>query len=209
MRIVTATTTGQPPSVPSLLKPANNALTRDYTPLFDWSNSSVPTGTAFLRYELQVDEDNDFSSPVLQEGPTDSTFTPASDLSPNTQYFWRVRAVNEVGGMEHVSSWSAVRSFRTAITPPELLLPAEGSTESTRQPVFDWTDVDGATGYTLQMAVGPNFGTQLWLSVNVNASTFTLTRNLPPNTLIYWRVRAKGPNGPSDWAEPASFTTPQ
>ena len=203
--------TGNPPGVPTLLKPLNNALTKDYTPLLDWSTSTVPTGTTFKRYELQVDDNNDFSSPEINASTTDgviaeSAYTPSSDLAPNTKYYWRVRAVNDVLGVEHFSGWSKVWTLRAAMLSPVLLLPLDQSTEVTLKPLFDWEDVTGAVSYTIQISVDPKFGTFL-VSKTVNDSTFTPTTNLPRNKTIYWRVKANGPNGPSYWSK-FQFITP-
>jgi hypothetical protein len=41
----------------------------------------------------------------------------------------------------------------------------------------------------------------------VNDSTFTPVTNLPKNRVIYWRVRANGLNGPSNWSK-FQFRTP-
>ena len=136
----------------------------------------------------------------------DSKFTPGSDLNSNTKYYWRVRAVNDVSSVEHVSGWSKVWSFRAAMLPPNLLLPADESTEVTLKPLFDWDDVTGAMSYTIQISLDPQFGTFL-VNKPVNESTFTPTTNLPKNKVIYWRVRANGPNGPSNWSK-FQFTTP-
>jgi hypothetical protein len=72
------------------------------------------------------------------------------------------------------------------------------TTTTNRKPTFDWNDPAGATGYTIQISKNATF-TSLVGTYNITASTYTPTANLPVGTL-YWRVRAKGPNGPSDWS---------
>ena len=140
--------TGNPPSIPVLIAPANNALTTDYTPLLDWNNSSLPAGTTFAYYQVQLDTDPAFSSLIIDDSGltsiTDSKFT-APVLDANTAFYWRVRAVNIVGGVENFSAWSVVRTFRTAIAPPNLLAPADSFSTTDRKPTFDWDDMDGAT----------------------------------------------------------------
>ena len=103
-----------PPSVPALLLPAANALTTDYTPLFDWSNSTVTAGVIFNHYQLQVATDTAFSAKILDKnifGISNSNYTPINDLLSNTKFYWRVRAFNAYGNS---SAWSAVRSLLTA-----------------------------------------------------------------------------------------------
>jgi large repetitive protein len=69
------------------------------------------------------------------------------------------------------------------------------------KPAFDWSDVAGATGYTIQVSIVPTF---LVLVVNKVIGTATPqyipTVNLPAGILLYWRVRANGTNEPSAWS---------
>ncbi|HSA99630.1 MAG TPA: Ig-like domain-containing protein, partial [Anaerolineales bacterium] len=203
-------TTGNPPSIPGLASPANASLTRDYTPLLDWNNSTMPSGAAaFDHYEVQVATDTLFIDPVLiDEGTptgqiTASSYTPTANLAANTTYFWRVRSYNVSG---QYSSWSTVRSFRTALLPPSDLTPDGGMTVSSRKPVLDWDTVDGAEGYSIQISTSSSFGSLL-VNTSTTTNTFTPSTNLPAHKTIYWRVRTTGANGPSGWTT-ASFKTP-
>jgi parallel beta-helix repeat protein len=196
--------TANPPSVPSLHSPSNNALTTDLTPTFDWEQSS---GSAFDHYQIQVDDNADFSSSVIDanvSGVSNHTYTPSADLNSNTKYYWRVRTWNTAGDY---SDWSTVRSFREAILPPGLVTPIGGITVGNRKPVFDWNDATGATGYTLQVSLNSSFSSYV-LNVNVTSSLYTPTVNLSANKLFYWRVRANGSNGPSAWSTAGTFRTP-
>jgi Zn-dependent metalloprotease len=207
-------TTGNPPSVPALVLPANNALVKIYTPLVDWRDSTLPIDTTFRYYELQVDDNNDFSTPTIAITTTDdviteSSYTPLSDLASNTRYYWRVRAINDVAGVDHVSSWSKVFSFRTVILPPTLLSPANLSTVGDLKPVFDWNDASGPgaiTNYIIQVSASPTFDVLL-INSNPVDSTYTPGTNLPAGKTLYWRVRVNGANGPSTWSI-FQFTTP-
>jgi hypothetical protein len=195
-------TTANPPSVPTLASPANNALTTDYTPLLDWNDSTIPAGTTLLKYELQLATDNLFTSPVSVEAAT-SDYTPLADLNPNTTYYWRVRAYNTFG---QYSAWSAVRNFRTALLPPMLITPANASSTINRRPVFDWSDVTSATGYRIQIANNLGFAPTVTNTV-VTPSTYTPTADLPAGTTLYWRVQSNGTNGPSAWSAIQTITT--
>ena len=178
--------------------PASNALTTNYRPLLDWSNSTVPVGTIFDHYEVQVDDDADFPNAeidhVVAAPVTNSSYIPDTDLAANTKFYWRVRAYNTLG---QYGSWSLVRYFRTAITPPAMISPLNGASTSVKRPVFDWDDPAGATGYTIQISRN-NTITSLVGTYNVTLSTYTPAANLPVGT-YYWRVQARGPNGPSLW----------
>lgn len=116
-------TSGNPPSVPSLIAPSNEAIVSDYTPLLDWSNSSVPDGVTFDHYQIQISTQSNFASVLLSRnitGLTASNFTPSSNLQADTDYYWRVRSYSAQG---HYSAWSTVFQFHTA--PTSTHLPAQ------------------------------------------------------------------------------------
>ena len=72
---------------------------------------------------------------------------------------------------------------------PALVSPDDGAVAG--QPVtFDWSDVSGATAYTIQVDEISEFGAPLILSANTSASQFT-TSALPDGNW-FWRVRAEG-----------------
>jgi hypothetical protein len=197
--------TANPPSAAGLVAPANNGLVTDYTPLLDWNNSTVPVGTTFLKYELQITTDNAFTSPSIIDlaGPvTDSSYTPAAQLDPNTTYYWRVRSYNT---LEHYSTWST-RSFRTALLPPALNTPNDADLLLNNRPTFDWDDVPGVTGYRIQISDVSDFTTTLVNAV-VTPSTYVRTTDLPANITLYWRVHSRGTNGPSAWSDVRVLTT--
>lgn len=196
--------TPNPPPAPGLLTPAANALVTDYTPTFDWKDVTAPAGTTFDHYQIQVADNVGFNAPVVDENVVPSIFTPLTSLDPNTKYYWRVRAVNTLG---HMGAWSKSSYFRSAILPPNLISPADGASLLTLRPAFDWSDVNGASGYTLQISISAGFASVL-KSYSSIASTVSATSNLPANSILYWRVRANGTNGPSLWSDVRSFVTP-
>lgn len=197
--------TANPPSIPNPVAPAENALTKDYTPTLVWSRSTTPAGTTFQKYELQIATNNLFTSPISAEINQPATgnprYTPTSDLTANMTYYWRVRSSNTLG---QYSNWSATRSFRTAIAAPTLTLPTNGETVNDPTPTFTWAAPTGATNYTIQVASDVAF-TALTLNISVSDVNFTPASDLAPGT-YYWRVIAKGPNGPSSWSEIWSLT---
>ncbi len=203
---VWALTTARPPSTPIPLVPRNRSLLTNYQPTFSWRGSVLPAGTTLAYYQIQVDNNGDFSSPEIDQNITDgTTFVPATQLSPNTLYYWRVRAFNTDG---HYSFWSTRVYFKTAITPPILAAPDHLQALPNKRPTLDWDDSPNAASYTIQISANPNFRRALTQTVRV--STFTLQRDLLANTTYYWRVRANpqsGAFGPSGWSEVRSFIT--
>jgi hypothetical protein len=88
------------PSSPTLLSPADGSHGSDRTPAFSWSSVS---GAA--TYRLQVDDDPAFSSPIVDQSLSATTYTPTSDLAPGA-YHWRVRAANDCGDSDWSDAWS-------------------------------------------------------------------------------------------------------
>lgn len=79
-------------------------------PLFDWPDGldGNPTDTpATLVYRLQVDDDPNFGSPLinvkLAPGVTEYQTMPGSELLRNVLYYWRVRIADDQG---YASDWN-------------------------------------------------------------------------------------------------------
>ena len=83
------------PSVPTLQSPGDGSTITDDTPTLEWSASSGAT-----QYQVQVDNNPDFSSPVVDTTGPGTAYTVASGLNDDT-YFWRVRAGDSI------RSWSS------------------------------------------------------------------------------------------------------
>ena len=198
--------TASPPSVPGLFSPGNNSLTTDYTPLLNWNDSTVPAGTTFQKYELQIATDSGFTSPAsvdVSGAVTNSEYAPVTDLDSNTTYYWRVRAFNT---LDQYSAWSTVRSFRTALLPPTLVIPSDAAQMQINRPTFEWDDVPGATDYRIQISNNTDF-TNILAASTVTSSTYARPSDLPFGRTLYWRVRSNGANGPSAWSEVRTLTT--
>ena len=195
------------PSTPALASPSNKGLVTDLAPRLDWSNSKIYSGTAFDHYQVQVATDEAFTAVVVDKDVaglnTNSEYTLESALNPNTRYYWRVRAFNNFG---QFSSWASVRYFREAIEAPQLTSPVEAIYLDNLQPEFDWEDVVGASGYTIQISARTNMGSPA--SGKVTDSSYIPTKDLSKNKTLYWRVRTEGENGPSAWSEVRTMVTP-
>ncbi len=202
-------TSANPPSIPALVLPPAGGLVTDYTPALSWSALTIPAGTTFHHYQVQIASDTNFNSLVVDDSSltTLSTlqFSPATDLAPNSTFFWRVRAFNT---LNQASQWSASRSFRTALLPPTLSAPADADTMLSTMPTLDWDDVPGATGYTIVISKNNTFTLPvLSVSPTGTASSYTPTAALPGGIPLYWRVQTRGTNGPSNWSATRSFTS--
>ena len=95
------------PTSPTLVNPSDGTTGVTLTPTFEW----LPVASA-TSYTVLISTVSNFSSTVVnQSGIASTSYTPVSALSQNTNYYWRVQAVNSNG-----SSLSPTRSFTTGST---------------------------------------------------------------------------------------------
>ena len=155
----------QPPDIPTLVSPSDGETGVDVTPdlVFNYFDLDGDTCTVF---DLQVDDDSDFSSPEVDEtdystgGPwlsgNDITYPVSSPLSSGTQQYWKVRAFDGTVWSE----WSdGTWDFTTNSAPdsPGGLNPTrfeDGSWVDDNTPTLGFTqsDPEGDTlSYTIQI----------------------------------------------------------
>jgi len=89
------------PENPAMLTPENSAVVETNSPTFTWNQA-----TSIDSYQLQVDDDPDFSSPEIDTVISSKSLTSAFPL-PNGMYSFRIRGI--AGSLR--SLWSAVRRF--------------------------------------------------------------------------------------------------
>jgi subtilisin family serine protease len=114
------------PSTVSQTSPADGAIDIALLPTFAWNAANQAAG-----YLMEVAADPSFVTVVASATSTTPTATPASPLDPETEYWWRVRAVNPCGD----GPWSATWSFTTRAVPPILLVDDDDNTPDV-QPTY-------------------------------------------------------------------------
>ena len=82
--------------------------------------------------------------------------------------------------------------------------PTGSDTMPTARPLFDWTNILGATSYTLQISTDQAF-TRLVVNLNVSTSAYAPMADLPRNTLLFWRVRGNADSRPGLWSRTRHF----
>jgi hypothetical protein len=170
-------TNNPPPAVPTLLTPTDASTTTDLTPTFDWNDVSGATS-----YTIQVDNNSDFSSPEIQQSPTVSTYTPASNLAAGT-YYWRVLATNANGSSAYSASWSVI--LNATVVPG---VPANLVTSVVSGNIFiNWDDAANATNYDVYSSANP-YGTFAFLA-NVAVSEYTYVPGA--NTKMFFYIVSK------------------
>ncbi len=180
-----------PPKAPVLSSPKNAGSSRGM-PTFSWEAVSGAN-----RYQLEYDDNADFSSPLYtSEALTVTSFKPpTSDLG---LIYWHARARDAAGNW---GPWSAGRAL-TVKPPlpaaPVLASPVKDSSVATTRVTFDWQDVAGALKYEIQIDNNDTFASPEYTNAELGASEVNLY--LPPMR-YYWRVRAMNVIGePGAWS---------
>ena len=90
--------------------------------------------------------------------------------------------------------------------PPGLVSPADGATDVSTSPVFQWNSSDYADSYRLQASTDSEFSTLVLDEADLPSTSHTVT-DLADGTTHYWRVSASNEGGTSAFSAPRSFTT--
>ncbi|MGB5106386.1 MAG: discoidin domain-containing protein, partial [Candidatus Zixiibacteriota bacterium] len=187
------------PAVPTLVGPANGATGVTVPAALDWADVSGATN-----YQVQVDNDSNYSSTLIDQQSATSTYAAAS-LVDATMYYWRVRAQNGCGW----GAWSSSRVFTTpCVAPiaPTLASPANGAPNLAQPISLDWNDIATATNYQVQIDNNSDF-TSVTLDQQSAASTFAASGLATDGTTYYWRVRAQSVCGWGPWSASRFFST--
>jgi peptidyl-prolyl cis-trans isomerase B (cyclophilin B) len=137
-----------------------------------------------ILYQLQISEDPDFTTTVIDTLVPGGPFTLSTIKRGHKTYYWRLRATN--GGRR--GEFSGVRSFMTAIAIPTLVYPASNGTVDRDNAELRWNRVEGATGYNVQVSTSNTFSS---LEVDArNYSDTSMTLNDLTATRYFWRVSA-------------------
>ncbi|MCZ7652465.1 MAG: immune inhibitor A [Thermoanaerobaculia bacterium] len=135
--------------VPALTFPAAGATNVAVRPAFAWQ----PVAGAET-YELEIDDDPTFATPIYTRTVAETGHTPVSDLPSNSVLFWRVRAINPCGD----GAFAAASSFTTVPLPGDCPLGAQAVA------VYSYGFEAGAAGWTTPSGVGTN----TWAIVTTN-----------------------------------------
>lgn len=158
-------------------------------------------------YELEVSKEADFSELAIEltTGTRSISQSQTGNLEFMTDYFWRVRAVNNQGP----GDWSDTRMFTTIIERPPvvtLVSPQNEAGQVPVNPVLSWDEADRASGYTVQLSAKEDFS-ELILDEEVPETSLTVIEELDNASIYYWRVKASNIGGTGDWSDTRTFTT--
>jgi len=179
---------------PVLVSPISSEKTADAV-LLDWADVS-----GALRYRVQLADAPTFSSPLVDQMVTTRSKLVAQDLEQNVPYFWRVMAMSD----SKESDWSQVQTFtpsRIALAPdkPDLSLPINGTVDLERSIRLEWDAVEDAISYHLVVTIDEEMLLYQADLEQIEEVFFEL-EGLIFTYPYWWKVRALGPAGYSDWS---------
>ena len=190
------------PAVPRLVSPVNAARDLPTTITFRWQEAA----DADL-YELELSTSLNFDPLSLSVVGIDTTVATVADLEFDTQYFWRVRAINPAGP----SVFSSAFTFFTRIAPPEdvpeLLSPADGADGLATAVTLAWSTLAGADSFRVQVSTDSTFAAGGVYADSTLASTSFALRDLADGATYYWRVSASNESGQGPWSGASAFRT--
>jgi photosystem II stability/assembly factor-like uncharacterized protein len=191
------------PGTPSLTAPGNNATCFSMTGTLDWNDIFPP----ITNYRVQVSTSNTFGTTVIdQSGLGTSQFVLSSQLAYNTQYYWRVRATNQVGD----GPWSSVRNFRTTTPMPQVpgLISPANNAGTNQTPQLRWDSITTASTYRCRIATDTGFTNLVLDSAGITNRYINVpSERLQINTRYYWKVNAGNSCNTSAYSVRWSFIT--
>ncbi len=162
------------------------------TPTFLWDRVEGASG-----YTIQIDDDANFSSPLINQATDATSFTPLDSsgttaLAPGAQYYWRVvmRRTSSI-----IGQWSDGMAFTKNSLWPEPVAPLVGAVLN-HQPTLQWTAVLTpsvqprltAPAYRVQIANNAAFN-PIKLDETTQATSYTPPKGKTlADGVWYWRV---------------------
>jgi len=185
---------------PYLISPENGVFSNDNTPDFSWGAIGAS------RYELLVDDDSSFSSPLIHEDNITSTTYTATVTLQDGEYYWRVAAYDS---MNNLLGWFDSSTFTVdtqAPTQPRLSEPQNGIELSTLDATFRWTEPEQGATYDIQIDNENSFATP-YVHENTGLVDNSYAYTFERNGTYYWHVRAKDVAGNAgEWSNTFALT---
>ncbi len=150
-------------------------------------------------YKIERSKDNVNWTLIAPNLPANTTSYPDTGLTPNTKYFYRVRATN--GGLDSV--YSNVTSGTTIVAAPGGIAASPNGASAIN---VTWNAVNGASTYFIERS---NDGLTGWIQIAAPQTNSYPDAGLLAGTQYFYRVRAVVPAGTTSYSLVASATTSQ
>lgn len=215
-----------PPSTPQLVSPEDSSFIQETRPTFVWHASTDNIGVD--HYVLQYSTEISFADTTSVE-VTDTTYDFSTPLA-DSQYYWRVKAVDKG---DNSSGWSSIWNFTIDTQAPDipvLNLPPDGFWLNDNTPTFSWSRVTKIGGsrkgnnrlsilgknkdgspvmYRLEYALNANFTQGLVPVDSLSENSYTIPGDQALlDTTYFWHVKAfdQAGNQGNYQPQPSRFT---
>jgi len=187
-------TVGYPTQV-VLSSPSNNSINQSLNPTFKWFKAIDQTLSPLTvsNYWFELATDSLFTNIITRDSTVSDTTKSVTGLSSITNYFWRVKAKNQIGW----ALFSPIWKFTTLPPLPQAPLLISPLNNSTGNPVnlnIIWSKPQYATGYNVILSTDASF-TNIVLNDSILTDSLRALTNLNPLTTYYWKVRANNITG--------------
>jgi len=168
-----------------LPKPVSVSVANIRTTSFTANWEAVP-GAAY--YQVEAASDQSFSQLVPGNRSVSTTHCTVSNLTENTQYYFRVKAFNNHTDSENSDSFP----LYTAAAGPVL---NNASNNDNNEVILSWSPVAGSSGYSVEAAFDPDFVNKVAKYDGTAASSRASGNRFPILDLVkfqtyYFRVRS-------------------
>lgn len=136
---------------------------------------------------------------------TDATSYQDISVSPNTTYYYRLRAYNSAG---YSTFSNVITRTTTAAAPPSAPTGLNGTVVASSQIHVSWTDnASNETSFHIYRATNSSFTQDVVINTVDSNTTSYQDTGLSANTTYYYRVRAANPDGNSAYTNVINYTT--
>ncbi|MEO0092355.1 MAG: choice-of-anchor J domain-containing protein [candidate division WOR-3 bacterium] len=122
-----------------------------------------------------------------------------------TEGNYLIKAYTKLAGDMVPNNDMKENDFACEVIPLTLTSPADGAEFQNRTPTFEWTPVDGATLYRIQIATDQNFNNVLLQDVSSTTSWTVSEEDALADGTYYWHVRAEEPGTPDPYSTSRMF----
>ncbi len=161
---------------------------------WDYPGACLPEG-----YRVEVSDYGSFDDPDTIAGGTgdsSTTWGPADDLLPGTDYHWRVAAINGTTLGPYSTPmrfWTGPLCDAATLAAPTLGQPTDGSTVDNPFPPLSWSHTEGCVPeyFSVELSSAPGLGgPSLVADFHTPAKAVIPAEALADCTTYYWRVTA-------------------
>jgi|GEM_PF-3723859 len=155
--------------------------------------------------------------PGLTPGAVIATLTsvPQGTLADGQTYYWQVRVNMTLwsGAAGHFGPWSDWQSFTVEAVElhvaPTLIKPVAAAVDVAVRPLFQWSGIEDATGFVLQVDDDATFGSPVIDETLGVQQTYQPAVALDWEETYSWRVRGIGVDWQTPWSESIFVTIPE